>query len=259
MCPSPHLEPHPPVIVLHQPQLGENIGMCARAMLNCGLTQLRLVAPREPWPNPAAIATAADADVVLQGTEVFDSFAEAIGDCTRVLATSARSRHVALPHRNIFEAVDECRRLGSQQKPAFVFGPEASGLPNEVLQHVDCLVQFPTNPEFSSLNLAQAVLLLAWEWVRSPDSSNSSPRPSSTPTPAPKQELQNLLLRLEGLLDSADFFLSEERRPGVMNKLSTFIQRAHPSENEINLLHGALTALNQGTITQKDSGKKTEG
>ena len=156
-----------PIVILVEPQLGENIGMCARAMLNSGLERLRLVRPRYGWPNPAAVATAADADRVIAGVEVFATLSDAIADCHHVVVTSARERAIPVPLLNSGPAVQkmsEWVERGAQV--AVVFGPEASGLDNDAISRAELLLQFETNPDFSSLNLAQSVLLFAWEWRR---------------------------------------------------------------------------------------------
>ncbi|MFK5924044.1 MAG: TrmH family RNA methyltransferase [Verrucomicrobiota bacterium] len=235
-----------PIIILFKTQLGENIGMCARAMLNCGLDQLRLVAPRDGWPNPAATATAADADRVLKQTQCFETLDEAISDCHRLYATTARPRSQSIPCLPVMQAVEEIFATTSStdstpaQQSAILFGPEASGLDNNALSRADALIHFPTNPEFSSLNLAQAVLLFAWEWRRGETSSHSLPPASS---PATKKELSNFLDRLENELDQSGFFLTPELRPETLRKLRTIFTRSQPNEQELNMLHGIITAL----------------
>ena len=185
-----------PVIVLVHTQMGENIGMCARAMLNCGLERLRLVAPRDGWPNERAVATSADADRVIAGAEVFETVAEAVADCSRVFATTARNRARQLPAMAVQEAVGEM-----DGKCAVLFGPEASGLDNDALSYADRLLDLPVNPEFSSLNLAQAVLLVGWEWWRG---EVEVERPVEEP--AAKAELDGFLSRLEQELERGAFF-----------------------------------------------------
>ncbi len=233
-----------PLVILVEPQLGENIGMCARAMLNCGLERLRLVRARDGWPNPAAIATAADADTIINQVECFDSVAEAVADCQRVFATTARQRRLQIPVLDLKTAVREIHLSDPSVKNAILFGPEASGLNNEVITYADRLVQFPTNPEFSSLNLAQAVLLFAWEWWQGQDGVPVDPSgKSSDPHPAAKAETAAFLHRLEEALDTAGFFLTPEQRPDTIGNLRAIFGRANPSSNELNMLHGVLTAL----------------
>ena len=208
-----------PIIILVHTQMGENIGMCARAMLNCGLERLRLVAPRDGWPNPRAVVTSADADRVIAGAEVFDSVAEAVADCSRVFATTARNRARNLPALEVSEAVGEMR--GEDAQCAILFGPEASGLDNDSLSYADRLLDIPVNPEFSSLNLAQAVLLVSWEWWR-----GQGVVERELEAPAPKRDLGAFLDRLEGELGRGRFFPSEEMRPETLRNLRALFGRA---------------------------------
>ncbi len=238
----------PPIIILFKTQLGENIGMCARAMLNCGLDQLRLVAPRDGWPNNSAVSTAADADQVLEGAQCFETLEEAIADCHYLYATTARPRSQSIPSLPVSQAIEKIQ-LSSQAAPplpiqqsAILFGPEASGLDNNTLSRADALIHFPMNPEFNSLNLAQAVLLFAWEWLRA----QAQPLPSSEPAPDPvssKKYLIAFLDRLENELENTGFFLTPELRPETVRKLRTVFTRCSPSEQELHMLHGIITAL----------------
>jgi tRNA/rRNA methyltransferase len=237
-----------PIIVLVETQLGENIGMCARAMLNCGIRQLRLVRPRDGWPNKAATITAADADLVLDGTEVFEDIDSAVTDCQRVYAATARQRSLNIPGLDLREAVTEIVSAipappsdpAAQRKVAIVFGPEASGLDNETLSRADRLVHFPTNPDFSSLNLAQAVLLFAWEWWQSTPADRL---PANDKPPAKREETNAFLKRLEQALDDAAFFLSAEQKPYTLRTLRTMFTRINPTTKEVRMLQGALTSL----------------
>jgi len=234
---------NPPIIVLVETQMGENIGMCARAMLNCGLRQMRLVRPRDGWPNRAARATAADADSVLDQAEVFDTIDDALADCQRVFAATARQRSLRIPGLELRDAVGEITGLPVHPpvKTAILFGPEASGLDNETLARADRLVHFPTNPEFPSLNLAQAVLLFGWEWrqCRPPE-----PAPAKNASPlATHEETNAFLTRLEQALEQSEFFLTKELRPYTMRSLRAFFTRSNLSDEELRMLHGVLTAL----------------
>jgi tRNA/rRNA methyltransferase len=231
-----------PIIVLVEPQLGENIGMCARAMLNCGLSQLRLVRPREGWPNDKARATAADADPVLNSVQVHESVEAAVADCHRVFATTARRRDLNLPVLDVDQAVAELPPADGAQTTAVLFGPEASGLDNAALRSADRLLTFPMNPDFSSLNLAQAVLLFSWEWRKSVLKGADEP---STPgaSIAPKDELAGFLGRLERELDAGGFFTSPDRREDTLSQLASLFHRATPADAELRMLHGVITAL----------------
>jgi tRNA/rRNA methyltransferase len=231
-----------PIIILVETQMGQNIGMCARAMLNCGLDQLRLVRPRDGWPNEVARSTAADADRVLDQAQVFGHIDDAVADCQRVLAATARQRSLNIPGLDLREAVDEVAGASAepQSKFAVLFGPEASGLDNETLSRADRLVHFPTNPEFSSLNLAQAVLLFCWEWRQKTPGDNP---PIVEKTPANSEETNAFLMRLEQALDEAEFFLSEEQKPYTLRTLRTIFTRSNLTTKEVRMLQGALSAL----------------
>ncbi len=231
-----------PVIILVRPQLGENIGMCARAMLNCGLERLRLVAPRDPWPNPAARAAAADADRVIDAVEVFEDLDAAIADCRHVIAASARTRSLPAPVAGPAEIAGKVAAWDRAREPvAVLFGAEASGLDNDAVARAEWLLRFPTNPGFPSLNLAQSVLLFGWEWMRA-ESPESASEPAEEPA-APRAELTHFLHRLESALEQRGFFLTPELRPATTNTLRGLFAKAAPSERELALLQGMLTAL----------------
>lgn len=233
-----------PVVILVEPQLGTNIGMCARAMLNCGWQRLRLVNPREGWPQDSARAAAADADVVIEGAQVFSSLDDAIADCRRVYATTARSRSLGQPVRTAEEAALEIREMGGEQAgTAILFGPEASGLDGDAIARADTLVRFPTNPEFASLNLAQAVLLFGWEWRRAEGLTTSAAEEGSGEAPVEREQLDHFLRRLIEELGEKGFFLTEDLRPHTERTLRGIFSRARASEREIQLLQGVLTAL----------------
>lgn len=230
-----------PVIILVEPQLGENIGMCARAMLNCGLDRLRLVRPRDGWPNPAAKATAADADAVLERVEVFATLDEALADCHHVLATTARARSLAVPVETAETAARQVVRWNAGGAGvAVLFGAEASGLDTSSVARAERLVRFDTNPEFPSLNLAQSVLLFGWEWRRA---ALASEPPEEEGLPATRGELRPFLERLVSALEARGFFLTPELRPTTEAILHSLFHRTAPTERELALLQGMLTAL----------------
>lgn len=234
-----------PVIVLVQTQMAVNIGMCARAMLNCGLDELRLVAPRDGWPNEDAIAPATDAARVVESAKVYATVAEAVADCHQVYASTARIRHLNTPAVTAAEAALEMHQASISSegvnRPAVLFGPEASGLDNDAMSHADRLLHYPMNPEFTSLNLAQAVLLFSWEWW--------STRAGATTTydqdweVAPRDELDYFLTRLEAELEKSGFFPNPEKRPNTMQKIRAFFSRSNPSAQEIKSLQGIISAL----------------
>ena len=186
----------PPIIVLVRPQLGENIGKAARAMLNFGLTELRLVAPRDGWPNPEAGPAASGADVVLERARVFDSTAEAVADCAHVYATTVRKRGVTKPVLTPEAAANEI--AAQTGRSAIVFGPERSGLETDDVALARAIVTVPVNPEFASLNLAQAVILCAYEWSK--HQTLAQPTLEETLPPAPQDELDALVAHFEELL-----------------------------------------------------------
>ena len=238
---SGNASPARPIIVLVEPQLGENIGMCARAMLNCGLDRLRLVRPRDGWPNPAAVATAADADEVLAKAEVFASLDEALADCRHVVAATARKRSLAAP---VLEAEEAAHQIASWcdggAETAVLFGAEASGLDNTSIARADRILTFSTNPAFPSLNLAQSVLLFGWEWRRVAGAGTSG---MGKEGPVSRGDLTPFLTRLEGALEARGFFLTPDLRPTTEATLRSLFSRATPTERELALLQGVLTAL----------------
>ncbi len=237
-----------PAVILVKPQLGENIGMVARAMLNCGLTDLRLVAPRDGWPNPAAEKSASGATVVLDRARVFETTADAVADLNRLYATTARSRDmtkaVVTPRRAALE-IREAAAAG--QHAGLLFGPEAKGLHNDDVALADTIVTAPLNPGFSSLNLAQAVLLLGYEWfqagVETPDLEVTLPKGTR---PATKKELLLLFEHLERELDACGFLHVREKRPVMVRNLRNMLQRAGLTEQEVRTLRGVITSLVDG-------------
>ena len=189
---SPAAKPLPPVIVLVRPQLGENIGKAARAMLNFGLTEMRLVAPRDGWPNPSAGPAAAGADVVLEKAQVFASLAEAVADCAHVYATTVRKRGVTKPVVTPEQAAREI--VVAPGRSALVFGPERSGLETDDVALARAIVTAPINPAFGSLNLAQAVMLCTYEWSKHQDL--VQPTVEDILPPAPQEEFEGMFEQL---------------------------------------------------------------
>jgi tRNA/rRNA methyltransferase len=236
--------PPGPAVVLVRPQLGENIGMTARAMLNCGLTDLRLVAPKLGWPNPHAVAAAAGADRVLDAARVFPTTREAIADLERVYATTARARglvkEVMTPRAaaaTLHAEIDAGLGCG------LLFGPERTGLENDEVALADALITVPLNPGYSSLNLAQGVLLVAYEWWIAGDGTPDRQLEYGDSPPADKTTLFGFLDRLDELLDRLGFYYPPEKRPGMRRNVHALFQRARPSEQEVRTLHGILSAL----------------
>lgn len=232
-----------PAIVLVAPQLAENIGTVARAMLNCGLTDLRLVRPREGWPDPKAIPAASGADAVLEAARVFERTEDAIGDLTHVYATTARVRDMVKPVMTPREAAAVFRAcIGRGETIGVLFGGERSGLDNDDVVLAQTVISVPLNPSFSSLNLAQAVLLVAHEWFQA-GPVEPPPGMDRGEPPASKAALLNFFEHLEQELDRAEFFRVPEKRPPMARALRNLFQRTHPTEQELRSLHGVVTAL----------------
>ena len=234
-----------PKVVLVTPQLGENIGMVARAMLNCGLTKLCLVRPRDGWPNPAAEAAAAGANEVLDGAELFDATPQALAGCRRVYATTARPRGMVKLVLTPQAAAQDMRAAeGAGAAVALMFGPERSGLTNDDLVLADRVIAVPLNPAFASLNLAQAVLIVGYEWFQSAHSGPSqSLAVAGGDLPAERSELLNFLERLERALDGGDFFHPPEKRASMVRNLRNIFLRVDLTDTEVRTLHGVVSAL----------------
>ena len=236
-----------PVVVLVDPQLGENIGMAARAMLNCGLGELRLVRPRDGWPNEAAQSAASGADQVLDSAQLYDTTAEAVADLARVYAASARPRGLVKPLVTPRRAAGEMRAAVAEGlRVGLLFGPERSGLVNDDLALADTLLAVPLNPAFASLNLAMAVLLVGYEWFQAADDTPGRRLETGGQPPAEKAELVNLFQRLESALDETGFLHPPEKRPGMVRNLRNMIQRMDPTDQDLRTLHGIISALRSG-------------
>ena len=229
----------PPVIILVRPQLGQNIGKAARAMLNFGLTELRLVAPRDGWPNPDAGPAASGADVVLDVAAVFETTAESIADCSLVFASTVRRRDLVVPVVGPEEMAGEIH--STEGRTAILFGPERSGLATEDVALANRIVTVPINPDFGSLNLAQAVILLAYEWSRG--ATLSQPTVKDMEPPAPMTELEGLIGQLEGELDRAGYFYPPDRVQATKTTLRTILTKPQWSTREIQALRGVIRAL----------------
>ncbi len=229
----------PPIIVLVRPQLGENIGKAARAMLNFGLTRLRLVAPRDGWPNPAAGPSAAGADSVLAEAEVFATLAEAVADCAYVYATTVRKRGVTKPVLTPEAAVRAIHHAPAQC--AIVFGPERSGLDSDDVALARTIITVPINPAFGSLNLAQAVLVCAYEWSK-PMELVQPPLEALLP-PAPQAEFEGMFTQLTTMLEPLGFFEPAIRAAVTRRTLRTMLTKAAWNHLELRTFRGVLTTL----------------
>ena len=231
-----------PVIVLVNPQLGENIGAAARAMANFGLAELRLVDPRDGWPNDVARANAAKADHIIDNTQVFETLDDALGDLNFVFATTARQREMLKPVRGPREAASTLRkRHAAGERVGILFGRERWGLESVEVALADEIVTFPVNPAFASLNIAQAVLLMAYEWMKTADADLPISEPPSLP--AQKEELFGLFGHLEGALDQMNYFRPPHKRATMVENLRNIFQKAELSQQEIHALRGVVATL----------------
>jgi len=228
-----------PVIVLVRPQLGQNIGKAARAMLNFGLIELRLVAPRDGWPNPEAGPAASGADIVLEQAEVFANTQEAIADCSHVFASTVRRRDLVMPVVGPEEMAD--RIAASPNRSAILFGPERSGLETEEVALADAIVTVPINPEFASLNLAQAVILLSYEWSKRADL--AQPTAKELEPPAPHGELEGLIAQINKELDAKGYFHPPSRTEATKNTLRTIFTKTSWSSREVKAVRGIIRSL----------------
>jgi tRNA/rRNA methyltransferase len=226
--------------VLVRPQLGENIGKAARAMLNFGLTELRLVAPRDGWPNPAAGPAASGADMVLERARVFETVAEAIADCPFAYATTVRKRGLVVPVITPEEAAREIH--ANDGASAILFGAERSGLETDEAAMAGKIVTVPINPEFRSLNLAQAVILIAYEWSK--HRSLAVPTEGDPAEPrAPHEHLEGLVQQLFDALEKAEYFHPPDRTRATKRTIRTILNKGGWSSREIQALRGMVRAL----------------
>lgn len=233
-----------PAVILVEPQLAENIGACARAMLNCGLTDLRLVRPRGGWPQRAARPMASGALEVLDSARAFDTLDDAVADLRALYATTARHRDMIQRELTPRRLAKELRTHESRgERCGILFGRERTGLENDDVARCDAVVVAPLNPKFTSLNLAQAVLLIAWEWFQSADETPEKVLVEADSRRATQQELRIYLDRLETSLEDTNFFRVEEMRPITWRKIQNLYGRAELTEQDIRILHGILSAL----------------
>ena len=228
-----------PIIVLVRPQLGQNIGKSARAMLNFGLTELRLVAPRDGWPNPDAGPSASGADVVLEQAKVFATAQEAVADCSAVYAATVRRRELVMP---VIGPEDMAAAItASSERSAILFGPERSGLETEEVALANAIVTVPINPKFASLNLAQAVILLAYEWSKHGEL--AQPPAKGLEPLAPHGEVEGLIGQVNDELDAKGYFHPPSRTPATKNTLRTIFTKTGWSSREVKAVRGIIRAL----------------
>jgi tRNA/rRNA methyltransferase len=236
-----------PVIVLVEPQLGENIGMVARAMANFGLSELRLVNPRDGWPSEKARAAASKADHVIDGAVVFATLEEAVADLNFVYATTARERYGFKPVRSPIVAAQTLKaRYNAGERVGVLYGREKSGLSNEDVALADEIVTFPVNPAFASLNIAQAVLLMSYEWMKqSMEAEDETPFQALDQEPATKEQLFGLFDHVEEALDARGFFRPAAKKPKMIDNLRAVLSRRAFTAPEIKVLRGVISSLDR--------------
>lgn len=233
-----------PIIILVNPQMGENIGATARAMLNCGLTNLRLVNPRDGWPSERAEAMSAGALEVMPPVQVFASLEDAIADCQTIYATTARARDLVKPVMTARSAgVAMHQDIAEGQKIAILFGAERSGLTNDEVMMAHKLITIPLNPDFSSLNLGQSVLLVSYEWSQGTFNAPEIALPLGKSNPAPAELFNGFFDRLDNELLKGGFYRVAEMKDIISRNIRSLFSRAHPTDQEINTLHGIITTL----------------
>jgi tRNA/rRNA methyltransferase len=235
-----------PIVILVEPQLGENIGAAARVMANFGLSRLRLVRPREPWPNAKARMMASGADRILDEAALCDTLEAAIADCTRVFATTARAHDQAKP----VVSADDAARLAAGPVAAgenvgILFGRERYGLENHEVALADRIITLPVNPAFASLNLAQAVAIVAYEWFKHAGAGLPFAMPDKSP-PAPKEQLLAFFAALEHELERIEYFRPPDKRGTMQVNLRNIFARMQPTQQDIRTLHGVVMAIAEG-------------
>ncbi len=237
-----------PVVVLVETQLGENIGAAARAMANFGLARLRLVKPKQGWPNERASVMAAGADRILESAELYETLEEAVADCTFVLALTARNHDQAKPVISAEQAAAEMGpRVAGGETVALVFGRERNGLENHEVGMADRIVTLPVNPAFASLNLAQAVVIVAYEWFKRTGAGGTRDEPSRRSPPAAKQQIEAFFSDLERELEKVEFFRPPEKRGVMQVNLRNIFHRLEATKQDMRTLHGVIMALVNGS------------
>lgn len=235
------MSPNQPAFVLVRPQMGENIGSAARAMWNFGLVRMRIVAPRDGWPNSKAAALASGAGRLLDDAAICATTAEAVSDCTHVYATTARRRDLVTRTLTPESAMEEATsRIAEGEKVAVLFGPERSGLENDDIARANTVVAVPTNPEFPSLNLAQCVLLTAYEWLRASQRSPPVGQGGVRSDLATAIEVEKLAEHYETRLEDAGFFFPDAKAEGMKTTLRNLWSRMPLTASDVRMLHGIM-------------------
>ncbi len=236
-----------PVVVLVRPQLADNIGAVARCMANGGLFHLRLVAPRDGWPQERAWRVASGADRILEAATVHDTVAASVADLHRVFATCPRPRHVVKPVLTARAGAAAIREAASRDlRCGILFGPERAGLDNDDMAAADTLMKYPLNPEFDSLNLAQAVMVMAYEWWTAADPTPPRHMPTHRTRVATKAELEGFLEHLVDQLDACGFLRNAPKRPGMVRNVRHLFERGEVTQQEVRTLHGIVAGLALG-------------
>ena len=240
-----------PYFVLVRPQMGENIGASARAMWNFGLEQMRVVAPRDGWPSTRAVAMASGAGRLLDAAQHFDGVSQAVGDTSFVCATTAGGRGLTKPILAPEEAMRQAaEKIAQGQKVAVLFGPERAGLENEDIAGANALISVPVNPDFPSLNLAQCVLLMAYEWRRAQGQVELARMELAKTQWAEAIEVEKLAQHYEERLEDAGFFFPEAKAPGMKVNLRNMWSRFSLTRADVQMLHGVLRQLVRGNKGQ---------
>ena len=233
-------------IILVSPQMGENIGAAARAMLNCGLTDLRIVNPRDGWPSEPARAMSSGALEKMPPVQVFDTVADAVADCHHVYATTARTRDMvkrSFTARSAAQDIEEKQKKEPDYQAGILFGGERAGLSNDDVALAHSVITIPLNPDFSSLNLAQAVLLVSYEIAQLQNTGEDMKLLTGKSELATHEEINGFLKRLEEELDTHSFFRTEEMKPTTLRNLQSLFLRADLTDQEVRTLHGIVSAL----------------
>ncbi|MFL5259412.1 MAG: RNA methyltransferase [Hyphomicrobiales bacterium] len=254
-----------PAVVLVNPQLGENIGTAARAMANFGLRELRLVDPRDGWPNEKAKSAASGADWIVDEASVFETLDRALRDLNYVYATTARPRGMVKEVVTPEQAASDMRaRLGGGQRVGVLFGRERWGLSNDEVARADVIITAPVDPSFASLNIAQAVLLVGYEWYKEDARTLGQATPElpalggpglqlGDSRPATKEELNGFFQHLERELDDAGFYKTPEKRPGMVRNIRNLFTRSELSEQEVRSLRGIVASLTRSHLRKNES------
>jgi len=230
-----------PIVILIRPQMGENIGAVARAMSNFGLSELRIVAPRDGWPNPKAVEMSAGAEYIINDTKIYETFAESMADINIAYATTARPRNM---NKRVVEPAQAMAEISarSTDKIALVFGPERAGIENEEITLCDSIITIPTDTKNKSLNLAQSSVIIGYEWLKA-NLSNKENSEITNESPAPKSDIFGMFDQLESYLDKAEYFRVEQKKPVMWQNLKNMLLRGNWNEQEIRTFRGMLRSL----------------